>query len=348
MKTPHPWTPALALCLLAAAQPTLAQQRTVDPPRAIGQIEINDPAAESLIDPDAEIEILATGFDWSEGPVWSKELGAVLFSDIPPNSIYKWKEGEGLSLYLKPSGYTGAEERGGEPGANGLAIDKQGRLVMCQHGDAQVARMAAPLSDPAPRFDAIAAKLDGKQLNSPNDLALHSSGAIYFTDPPYGRVGRFEDQGRELDFQGVYRVSPAGELTLLTKELEAPNGIALSPDERTLYVAQSSGRRPIYMAYNVQEDGGIDEGRVLLDVKHLAADRPGSPDGMAIDRDGNLFATGPGGVLIITPEGKHLATIRTGERIANCTFGGPDGRTLFMTSDMHLCRVRVKTAGLGF
>ncbi|TWT78559.1 Gluconolactonase precursor [Posidoniimonas polymericola] len=322
-------------------------QRAVDPPESIGEIEVVDQAAEQLIDPSATIEVLATDFEWSEGPVWLRDQGCVLFSDIPRNSIFKWKEGEGLSLYLKPSGYTGETPRGGEPGSNGLMIDAQGRLVMCQHGDAQVARMAAPLSAPRPVFEVIADKLDGKRLNSPNDLVIHSSGAIYFTDPPYGRLKAFNDKTRELDFQGVYRVSPEGELSLLTKELVAPNGIALSPDEQTLYVAQSNGERPIYMAYAVQADGSIDDGRVLLNVKHLGR-RPGSPDGMAIDRDGNLFATGPGGVLIISPGGKHLATIRTGERIANCTFGGPDGRTLFMTSDMHLCRVRVKTAGLGF
>lgn len=338
---------SLLTILLLVLPSVAAAQHGVDPPEAIGQIEILDPAAEQLIDPASTIEVLATDFEWSEGPVWLPEQNCVLFSDIPRNSIYKWKEGEGLSLYLKPSGYTGETPRGGEPGSNGLMLDAQGRLVMCQHGDAQVARMAAPLSAPKPVFDVIADKLDGKRLNSPNDLVIHSSGAIYFTDPPYGRLKAFNDESRELDFQGVYRVSPEGELALLTKELVAPNGIALSPDEQTLYVAQSNGQRPIYMAYRVQADGSIDAGRVLLNVKHLAS-RPGSPDGMAIDQDGNLFATGPGGVLIITPEGKHLGTIRTGERIANCTFGGPDGRTLYMTSDMHLCRVRVKTAGLGF
>ncbi len=322
-------------------------QETVTPMETLGEIEFLDPAAEQLIDPDAKIEKLATGFEWSEGPAWVADGGYVIFSDIPRNSVYKWKEGEGLTLYLKPAGYTASGGRDGESGSNGLAIDSQGRLVLCQHGDHCIARMYAPTSNPEPKYTQIVSEYDGKALNSPNDLAIHSSGAIYFTDPPYGRVGAFKSTDRPLDFQGVYRVVPGQPAELLTKQFRAPNGIAFSPDEKILYVAQSYDKHATYTAFNVQEDGTIDQGRLLLDVTELKKQRPGSPDGMAIDAEGNLWATGPGGVLVITPEGKHLATLRTGERIANCCFGD-DGTTLYMTSDMHFCRVKTKAKGLGF
>ena len=338
----------LAVVLVALTARAVAESpETVNPIEVFGSIEIVDPAAEQLIDPKANIEKLATGFEWCEGPVWVKEGGYVIFSDVPRNSIYKWQEGEGLSLYLKPSGYTGFTGRGGESGSNGLAINAEGQLILCQHGDHRVARMDAPISSPEPTFTTITAKWHGEELNSPNDLVIHSSGAIYFTDPPYGRIGTFESQDRPLDFQGVYRIMPGEALELLTKKLRAPNGIGLSPDEKTLYVAQSDPKNPIYIVYNVLEDGTIDEGRVLFDSSALYKKTPGNPDGLAIDQYGNLWATGPGGVLVITPEGKHLATIHTGEKIANCAFGD-DGSTLYMTSDMHFCRVKTKTIGLGF
>lgn len=338
---------AVAVCLLNASSAPTWGQEDVKPGTTIGLIEVLDPAAEELIDPQAKIELLATGLDWSEGPVWAQDGGYLLFSDVPRNTVYKWAEGEGVSVYLKPSGFTGEKSGAGEPGSNGLAINAQGKLLLCQHGDYALSMMDAPLHSPAAQFTQIASEYEGQALNSPNDLAIHSSGAIYFTDPPYGRKGKFDDAERPLDFQGVYRVVPGEPAQLMTKELRAPNGIALSPDEKTLYVAQSDPNRPLYMAYPVQEDGTLGEGRVLLNVKQLYDQEQGSPDGMAIDTHGNLWATGPGGVLIISPAGKHLATLRTGELIANCTFGD-DGSTLYMTSDMHLCRVKTKAKGLGF
>ena len=326
---------------------TVIAQQDVSPIETLGSIEILDPAALELVDPDAKIERLATGFQWSEGPVWIGEGGFVVFSDVPRNTVFKWQEGQGLSVYLKPSGYTGAPFENREPGSNGLTLDAQGRLLLCQHGDHRVAMMDAPTSTPEAKFITIAGVIDGQEFNSPNDLTVHSSGAIYFTDPPYGRPGGFNDKDRPLDYQGVYRVVPGEPAKLMTKELRAPNGIALSPDEKTLYVAQSDGEKPLYMAYPVKEDGTLGTGRVLLDAKPLAEKAPGSPDGLKLDSAGNLFATGPGGVLVISPAGKHLATIHTGDRIANCAFGD-DGHTLYMTSNHDLCRVRVKAKGLGF
>ena len=297
--------------------------------------------------------MLAEGFDWSEGPVWVKgELlgqggGFLLFSDIPGNIVHQWSEVGGLRPWLKPSGYTGVISRGGESGSNGLTIDPKGRLVLCQHGDRRVARMDAPWHAPTANFVTLAERYDGKRFNSPNDLVFHSSGALYFTDPPYGMVGKFDDPQRETDYLGVYRVSPDGQVKLLTDNRTAPNGIALAPDEKTLYVAQSDHQAPHIYAYDVQADGSIANERVFFDATELAKNHRGMPDGLKIDQSGNLFATGPGGVLVITPAGKHLGTISTGQLISNCAFGD-DGKTLYMTSDMFLARIRLATQGDGF
>jgi gluconolactonase len=251
-----------------------------------------------------------------------------------------------LEVYLEHAGYTGQEARGGEQGANGLTLDHQGRLLLCQHGDRRVARMDAPTSNPAPEFTTLASHYEGKRLNSPNDLVVHSSGAIYFTDPPYGLEGNVDDPAKELDFQGVYRIGPDGKLDLLTKELSRPNGIGLSPDEKKLYVANSDGSRPIWMVFDVRADGLVENGRVFFNAAELAKGRRGGPDGLKVDVQGNLFATGPGGVVVLTPQGEHLGTILAGVT-ANCAFGD-DGSTLYMTSDDKLKRIRLKTKGPGW
>lgn len=334
----------LAMTIRSAA--ARAEVTSVDH-RPIGRIERLDPALDEIIDSKAIIEVLADGLDWSEGPLWIPGGEYLIFSDVPQNTVYKWKEGEGISVYLTPSGYTGSRERGGETGSNGLTLDPQGRLVLCQHGDRRVARMDAPLDNPKPNFATIAGEYEGEKFNSPNDLVYHSDGSLYFTDPPYGLEQRMDDPLKELDFQGVYRVSPDGELTVVVLDLPRPNGIALSPDEKTLYVAQSHQPAKIWKAYDVKSDGSLANGRVLFDSTTLGTTRKGNPDGMKIDQRGNLIASGPGGVLILTPEGKHLGTIRVGELISNCAFGD-DGSTLYMTCDRYLCRVRMKTKGLGF
>ena len=317
------------------------------PPADSMRIERLDPALDKLIAPDAKIEVLAQGHDWTEGPLWIKRGGYLLFSDIPKNSIYRWKEGEGEKLYLQPSGYTGKEPRGGETGSNGLILDREGRLVLCQHGDRRMARMDAPLDSPKPQFTPLAVRYQGKRFNSPNDAVFRSNGDLYFTDPAYGLEKQWEDPAREIPFAGVYRRSASGEITLLTSDMTRPNGLAFSPDERRLYIAQSDGKAAIWRVFDVKRDGTIENSRVLLDVTSMAPTKKGLPDGLKIDTDGNLFATGPGGVLIITPEGKHLGTIATGQATSNCAFGD-DGRTLYMTADDYLMRVRLKTKGLGF
>lgn len=305
----------------------------------IGTIERLDPALDALIPPNARIEKLVGGLEWSEGPVWDRKTKTLLFSDIPRNVVFQWKEGVGTRDFLMPSGYTGSEPRGGESGSNGLTFDKEHRLVLCQHGDRRVARF-----EPERGFVTLAEYYLFRRFNSPNDLVYKSNGDLYFTDPPYGLEKLNDDPRKELVFNGVYLLRPSGEVVLLTKELSFPNGIAFSPDEKTIYVAVSDPARPVIMAYDVKQDGTISNGRVFFDASSLAASRKGVPDGLKVDDKGNLFATGPGGVLVIAPNGKHLGTISTGELTSNCAWGD-DGSTLYITSDMYLCRVKTNTRG---
>ena len=316
------------------------------PPQAPG-IERLDPALDRLLAPDTKIETLADGYEWSEGPVWVKNGGYLLFSDVLKNTVHRWKAGEGAKPYLTPSGYTSNVPRGGETGSNGLTLDREGHLVLCQHGDRRVARMDAPLDSPKPTFVTLADKFEGARFNSPNDLVFKSNGDLYFTDPAYGMEKQWEDPKREMDYAGVFRRSADGKVTLLTKEMTRPNGLAFSPDEKLLYVAQSDEKAAIWRVFDVKADGTIANSRVLLDVTALTKTKTGLPDGMKIDSEGNLWATGPGGVLVISPQGKHLGTIRTGQATANVAFGD-DGHSLYITADMFLMRVKTKTKGVGF
>lgn len=314
-------------------------------PATLGSIVRLDPAFDEIIPKDAQIEVLAGGFDWTEGPVWVKDGQYLLFSDIPKNIIWKWSEKEGLQEYLKPSGYTGkAKFTGTEPGSNGLALDSKGNLILCQHGDRRVSRYLGKK-----KFEPLAEKYDGKRLNSPNDLVFHSNGDLYFTDPPYGLPGNVNDPTKELDFQGVYRLKPNGELTLLTKEMTRPNGIGLSPDEKTLYVANSDPNLAIWKAFSVKPDGTLGEGKLIHDATADVKAHPnkGLPDGLKVDQKGNIFATAVNGVYVFSPQGKLIGKIVTNDKTANVGFGD-DGSTLYMTTNHQLTRVKTKTKGLGF
>ncbi len=301
----------------------------------LGSIERLDPALDALLPKDAVIEKLAAGFDWSEGPVWMSG-GYLLFSDVPMNTIFSWRPGS-LSTFIQPSGYTGTLPRGGEPGSNGLTRDKNGLLIACQHGDRRVARWNGS------QWVTLADKFEGKRFNSPNDVVLKSNGDLYFTDPPYGLPKNMSDPTKEISFQGVYRVVD-GKVTLLTDEVSRPNGLAFSPDEKILYVASSDPKKAIWMSYPVKADGTLGAGKIFFDATGMQKGRKGLPDGLKVDQAGNLWATGPGGVLIISPEGKHLGTLATGEATANCAWGD-DGSTLYITADMFLCRVKTKAKG---
>ena len=306
----------------------------------LGSIERLDPALDDLIATDAKIEKLAEGFEWAEGPLWDRNGAFLLFSDVPKNVVLKWDPRDGkVSEFLKPSGYTGETPRGGEMGSNGLTFDHQGRLILCQHGDRRVAR-----AEPGGKFGTLVDKFDGKKFNSPNDLCFDSKGNLYFTDPSYGLEGKNDDPKKELPFNGVYMLRSNGRMVLLTRGMTFPNGIALSPDEKTLYVAQSDPKQPIIRSFEVKEDGTLTNAKVLFDASNLMEGRKGLPDGLKVDEKGNLFTTGPGGVLVIAPDGKHLGTINTGEATANCGWGG-DGSDLYITADMYVCRVKTKTRG---
>jgi gluconolactonase len=340
----------LAACLAAAvaAAPVAVPAAPQDPkpPMTIGGIERKDPKLDMLVPKDARIEVLAGGFKWTEGPVWDRKAGALLFTDIPNNRVMKWSPKDGLTEFLKPSGYTGKEPfTGYEPGANGLAFDKDGNLILCQHGDRRVARLAKD----GKSFETLVDRYMGKRLNSPNDLVFARSGDLYFTDPPYGLPKQTEDPARELDFQGVYRLTPKGELILQTKEMTRPNGIGLSPDEKTLYVANSDPDKAVWMAFPLGADGNISgPGKVIHDATaEVQAKKPGLPDGLKVDQKGNVFATGPDGVFVFAPDHTYLGKIVIGDKNANCGWGD-DGSVLYICANDKLVRVRTTTKGLGF
>ena len=326
----------------AAAVAVAAASASPGDRRAIGRIERADPRLDRLVPRDAVIEVLAEGFRWSEGPVWDRAEGRILFSDVPNNVVHAWSEKDGISSFLKPSGYTGPEGGGGrEPGANGLAFDAKGRLVLCQHGDRRISRLEDG------KFVTLVDRFEGKRFNSPNDLVMAADGSIFFTDPPYGLTKTFDDPGREIGWNGVYRLAPDGRVSVLVKDLRAPNGIGLSPDGRILYVGQSDPSRPVVMAYDLAKDGAVSNGRIFFDTTPLRKNGPGGPDGLKVDRGGNVFTTGPGGVVVVSPKGEYLGTIVTGVPTANCAFGD-DGSTLYLTANDKLCRVRTTTKGQGF
>lgn len=314
----------------------------------IGQVVRTDTRLDKLIPKDAVIEVLASGFIWTEGPVWVKpragEAGDfLLFSDVPQNTIFKWTEKDGVTPFLKPSGYTGLLPYGDEPGSNGLTIDRQGRLITCEHGDRRISAM--PLTGGGGK-QTLADHAGGKRFNSPNDVVAHSNGSYYFTDPPYGLPKRENDPSRETSVFGVYRIAPTGITSLVIGDLTRPNGVALSPDEKTLFVAQSDMARPVIMAYPVLADGTVGSGKLFFDASALAKQGLlGAPDGIKTDRDGNIWSTGPGGVLVISPAGELLGRIDTGEATANCAWGD-DGSTLYLTADMYLCRIKTTARGI--
>lgn len=305
-------------------------------------IEILDDRILELLDPATAFQILAAGFSWTEGPLWLEGEQSLIFTDIPNNSIFRIDAKGELSLYLKPSGYTGDTPRGGEVGANGLTLDPQGRLVLCQHGDRRIARMDSPLDQPKSEFVTLVDNYQGKRLNSPNDVVFDKAGNMYFTDPPYGLEFNMNDPAKELAFQGVFCLKTTGELLLLDS-LSRPNGLAFSRDEKYLYVANSDPQQAVWYRYEVQEDGLIHNKTLFYDAsKHVGKGGfKGLPDGMKVHSSGTIFATGPGGVWVFDPSGKVLARLRTGEATSNCAFS-TDEKTFFMTADNYVLKIDLK------
>ena len=301
-------------------------------------LEILDPRMEILISKNAKIEILAEGFGWAEGPVWIPELNGILFSDVPNNKAYLWTEKKGLSLFLYPSGMTNHAPNNKSAGSNGLGLDSDGNLILCQHGDRSISRLNNWFFE-EPKYDVLVDHFNGKWLNSPNDLVFDKQGSIYFTDPPYGLRNGDEDDLKELNFNGVFKWSAREEVKLVEKNMSRPNGIALSLDEKTAYVANSDPANDVIMAFDVLEDGFLN-GRIFFDGNILSQTREGLFDGLKMHSSGIIFATGPGGVLLLDSMGVHLGTIMPGKKTANCSFD-KDEQYLYLTSTDVLARVKL-------
>ena len=322
----------LLVPLVAAAACGAPEQEAT--PGAGGILRV-DPRLDALVPADARIEKLADGFVFTEGPVWIQSESRLLFSDVRANAIYQWTEAEGAGPFIDPV-FEGDVTGRRSISSNGLTLDAEGRLIICEHGNRLISRLEADGTRTT-----LVDRYEGKRLNSPNDAVYSTDGWLYFTDPPYGLEGLEESPMRELDFNGIYRLSPDGELELLFADQTRPNGIALSPDETTLYVANSDANDKVWYAYDLGDDG-LSNRRVFYDVNDQVA--PGAADGMTVDLAGNIFATGPGGVWIFAPDGTHLGSIQPDEVPANVGWGD-DGRTLYMTAQTGLYRIRLTTEG---
>ena len=334
---------SLAMAAVLAAWTTACGGAPEAPPEeveigeaaGVGRILRVDPRFDALVPPGATIEKLAEGYVFTEGPVWIRGESRLLFSDVRANAIHQWTEADGASPFIDPV-FEGDREGLRSISSNGLTLDAEGRLVICEHGNRRISRVEADGSRTV-----LVDSFEGNRLNSPNDAVYGADGSLYFTDPPYGLEGLEESPLRELDFNGVYRLRPDGALELLVRDQTRPNGIALSPDESTLYVANSDANQKVWMAYDLDEDGASN-GRVFFDVNDQTA--PGAADGLKVDLAGNLFATGPGGVWVLGWDGAHLGTIMPGEVVANVAWGG-DGQTLYMTASTGVYRIRLATGG---
>lgn len=309
--------------------------------KTIGTIERVDPALDAILSPDARIEIIAEGYTWSEGPVWIESQKMLLFSDVPENIVYKWTEEKGAETYLTPSGFTGAETDSREKGSNGLLLNGEGKLVLCQHGDRRLATMTSDISDPKPEFATIADKFEGKRFNSPNDAVRGKNGSYYLTDPPYGLSEKMmDDPNKEIPFQGVYEISPDGSVHVLVDSITRPNGIALSPDNKYLYVANSDRRKARWYRYELGDSSKVVSGSIFYDVS--VKDQDGDAgDGMKVDSNGIMFASGGGGVLILDPTGKLLGRISLPNPTSNTGLSA-DEKTLFITNDMYVLRIKMR------
>ena len=304
----------------------------------IGEIEKHSPDLDKYVGQSSKIEILAKGFEWSEGPVWVDKINSVLFSDVPENKIYKWNENEGLSVYIEASGYSGKVPTSKKDGSNGLILNSKNELLVCMHGDREIAKLTKWGSG---EFETVINKFQGKLFNSPNDMVFTKNGDLIFTDPPYGLKNRNSDKLKELKINGVYKLTTDGEVILLVDNLTYPNGVALSNDDKIMYVNVSDSSNPRIMAYDIDKET-INNERIFFDGRKLAEKNVGLFDGIKIHPDGTIFSTGPGGVLIINKDGTHLGTIKTVERTANCAFDSAY-EYLYMTTDMFLTRVKLKT-----
>lgn len=335
-----------AVALSLAWGTALAAEQSV-PATKIEEARIDrwDPAMDAIVPADWKIEKLAEGFGWAEGPLWIKDGGYLLFTDVPGNKMWKWSEKGGLEKFLDPSGAANPDPAiWREAGANGLAIYDSRSILLADTGSRMIQRLDLKTRKKKP----VATLFEGKKLSSPNDVVRMKSGVVFFTDPPYGFKKFDEAPQKEIAFNGVYRLGRDGKVTVVEKGLHRPNGVALSPDETTLYVTQSEPGKAIVMAYSLDAKGNVTGSRMFHDFADLVSrDAPGLPDGLTVAADGTIFTTGPGGVIVLSKEGKRLGRIGDGKATANCKFG-EDGRTLFLTSHDMLARIRLNIRGAGF
>ena len=327
----------ITICLSMIITISHAQQTY----RTIGSIERVDPALDKIISLQAKAEIIAEGFDWSEGPVWIEGKQMLLFSDVPRDTVFKWTEKKGKEVYLTPSGYSDPIKRGGEMGSNGLVIDGNGHLVLCQHGNRQMARMDAGLDAPKPIYITIANNYHGKKFNSPNDAVYNNKGELFFTDPPYGLEKLMDDTKKEIPFQGVYKVKQNGEVVLLVDSLTRPNGIAFFPGEKKLIIANSDAAKPNWYVFDVSENDSLYNGKIFYSLAGFDSTLKGLPDGLKIDKNGNVFAAGPGGIYVFNRDGKILGRLKLPDAPSNCALS-PDQKTLYITNDMYVLRLKMR------
>lgn len=307
----------------------------------IGNIERYDSNINQIVSPGAEAEIIATGFKWSEGPLWVEKYQMLLFSDVPQNTIYQWTAQKGKQVYLTPSGYTGTVPRGGEMGSNGLLLDKGTHLVLCQDGDRKMSRMDAPLNKPKPHYVTLASLYHGKRFSSPNDATYNSKGELFFTDPPYGLPQRNDnDPTKEIPFNGVYKVKNNGEVVLLIDSLHRPNGIAFFPGEKRLLISNSDPQKPNWYVYDVKGDALVN-GKIFYSAAGYDKKLPGLPDGLKIDRKGNVYASGPGGLYFFNSRGKLLGRLKLPEPTSNCSLSA-DEKTIYITNNMQVLRLQMR------
>ena len=333
----------VTMLALAGVSSAMAAETTV-PMTKIEEARVDrwDPAMDAIVPEDWRIEKLAEGFGWAEGPIWISKGKYLLFTDVPGNKMWKWSAKGGLEKFLDPSGAANPDPAiWREAGANGLAVLDSKHILLADTGSRMIQKLDLKTKKKTP----VATLFDGKKFSSPNDVVKTKSGVIFFSDPPYGFKKFDEAPEKEIAFNGVYRMSKDGKVTAIETELHRPNGVALSPDESTLYVAQSEPKKPVIMAYSLDKAGNVTGKKVFHDFSDLMSrESPGLPDGLAVAKDGTLFATGPGGVIVLTKDGKRLGRISTGKGTANCKFG-EDGRTLFLTSHNMLARIRLNIAG---
>jgi gluconolactonase len=327
---------AATACAAAPAAPTRIAQATIDR---------WDPAMDAIVPKDWKIEKIAEGFGWAEGPIWIRSGGYLLFSDVPGNKTWKWSEKGGLEKFLDPSGAASFDTAiWREAGSNGLGADGPNSILMADSGNRGIQRLDLKTKKKTP----VAMTFEGRKFSSPNDVVRMKNGVVFFTDPPYGFKKYDDAPEKEIAFNGVFRVGKDGKVTAIEKELTRPNGVALSPDEKILYVAQSDSAKAIINAYTLDKDGNVTAKKLFHDTTDLVSDKaPGAPDGLTVAADGTVFTSAPGGILVLSKEGKRLGRIWDGKQTANCKFGD-DGKTLYMTSSDFVARIRLNIKGQGF